>query len=61
METDLSVRNLLWIARVLLKADASAMETEVLPGWADMAGAYSVYMIERSAADQMLKEYDPWR
>jgi len=61
VETDLSVRNLLWIARVLLKADASAMETEVLPGWADMAGAYSVYMIERSAADQMLKEYDPWR
>ena len=60
VDTDLSVRNLLWIARVLLKADVSAMQTDVLPGWADMAGGYSVYMIERSSADQLLKEYDPW-
>ena len=61
VDTDLSVRNLLWLARMLLKADPSAMQSDLLPGWADMAGEYSVYMIERSAADQMMKEYDPWR
>lgn len=58
--TDLSARNLLWIARVLLKADLGDMQTDVLPGWADMVGGSSVYMIDRTAAEAMLRDYDPY-
>lgn len=58
--TDLSVRNLLWIARALLKADLSDMQTDILPGWADMVGGSSVYMIDRTAADALLRDYDPY-
>ena len=60
MVTDLEPRNVLWIARVLLKGDLGGMTTEVLPGWADMVGGASVYMIDRTAADLMLKKYDPY-
>ncbi len=60
-DSSLSVRNLLWLARMLLKADPAAMQSDLLPGWPDMAGEYSVYMIERTSADQMLKNYDPWK
>ena len=61
VDSSLSVRNLMWLVRVLLKADPADMQTELLPGWPDMAGDFSVYMVERTSADQMLKNYDPWK
>ena len=59
-ETDLTPRNLLWIARVLIKTDPYAIAAEVLPGRADMAGDYSVYVVDKDAAAAMLKNYDPY-
>lgn len=57
----LSFRNLMWIARVLVKADLfSAVTDDVLPGWADMVDGSSVYMVERTAAANMLKDYNPY-
>ena len=58
---DLTFRNLMWIARVLVKADlASAVTDDVLPGWADMVDGSSVYMVERTAAANLLREYNPY-
>ena len=59
-ETDLTPRNLLWIARVLLKTDPYAIAADVLPGRADMAGDYSVYVVDREAAEAILKYCDPY-
>lgn len=59
--TDLTGRNLLWIARALVKADRDSMATDVLPGWPDMVGDASVYMIDRQAADALLRGCDPYR
>ena len=59
---DLSFRNLMWIARVLVKADfRSAVTDDVLPGWADMVDGSSVYMVERTAAANLLREYNPYK
>ena len=60
VSSSLRFRNLMWIARVLLKADLKDMDSQVLPGWADMADGSSVYMVDRSAAAEMLREYSPY-
>ena len=46
LTTDLSVRNIVWMARVLLKGMSGDIEANVLPGYATMAGDASVYMID---------------
>ena len=61
MVTDLTPRNLLWIARMLIKADLEEMQTDVLPGWADMVGGSSVYFIDPFAAEDVLRPYDPYQ
>ncbi len=59
---DLSFRNLMWIARVLVKADLrSAVTDEVLPGWADMVDGSPVYIVEKAAAANMLREFNPYK
>ena len=58
--SDLSFRELMWIARVLVKADREDMEAAVLPGWADMAGDASVYMVDQTALQAMLPAYSPY-
>ena len=50
LTTDLSVRNIVWMARVLLKGMSGDIEANVLPGYATMAGDASVYMIDTYAA-----------
>ena len=60
MTSDLSIRNLLWVARVLLKAGRGTMDAGVLPGWADMVEGFSVYMVDRTIADAVLKDYNPY-
>lgn len=60
MVSDLSFRELMWIARVLVKADREDMEAAVLPGWADMAGDASVYMVDQTALPTLLPTYSPY-
>ena len=60
MVSNLSFRELMWIARVLVKADREDMETAVLPGWADMAGDASVYMVDQTALPALLPAYSPY-
>ncbi len=60
MTSDLSTRNLLWVARVLLKAGRGTMDAGVLPGWADMVEGYSVYMVDRTVVDAVLQDYNPY-
>lgn len=46
VETDLSLRNLTWLAKALMRADKSAISTETLPGRAvDIMGG-SYYMLD---------------
>jgi len=58
--TDLTPRNLLWLARTLLKTDVSAMETDILPGYATMVGDASVWMTDVGAASELLNKMDPF-
>ena len=60
LTTDLSVRNIVWIARVLLKSMGGDMEANVLPGYAAMAGDASVYMVDPYAASAILPDYSPY-
>ena len=60
LTTDLSVRNIVWIARVLLKSMSGDMEANVLPGYAAMAGDASVYMVDSYAASAILPDYSPY-
>ena len=60
LTTDLSVRNIVWIARVLLKSMGGDMEANVLPGYAAMAGDASVYMVDSYAASAILPDYSPY-
>ncbi len=60
MTSDLSMRNLLWVARVLLKAGRGTMDAGVLPGWADMVEGSSVYMVDRTIAEAVLTDYNPY-
>ena len=60
LTTDLSARNLLWMARVLLKGIGSDIEANVLPGYATMVGDASVYMIDTYAASAILPDYSPY-
>lgn len=59
--TDLSVRNYLWFARFLLKADLGSMQTDVLPGYADMVNGASVYMLDGGATAELMKDYSPYK
>lgn len=61
LTTDLSVRNLVWMARVLLKGMSGDIEANVLPGYATMAGDASVYMIDTYAASAILPDYSPYK
>ncbi len=61
LTTDLSARNLVWIARVLLKGVRSDIEANVLPGYATMVGDASVYMIDTYAASAILPDYSPYK
>lgn len=60
LTTDLSVRNIVWIARVLLKSMGGDMKANVLPGYAAMAGDASVYMVDSYAASAILPDYSPY-
>ena len=60
LTTDLSVRNIVWIARVLLKSMGGDMEANVLPGYAAMAGDASGYMVDSYAASAILPDYSPY-
>ena len=60
LTTDLSVRNIVWIARVLLKGMGGDIEANVLPGYAAMAGDASVYMVDSYAASAILPDYSPY-
>ena len=60
MLSDLGFRNILWVARVLIKAQGNEMAADVLPGWADMVSGFSVYRIDRDAAAGILAEYSPY-
>ena len=59
-KSDLTPRNLLWILRVLIKTDPDDIAAELLPGYPDMAGEWSVYVTDREAAAAMLKNYSPY-
>ena len=61
LTTDLSARNIVWMARVLLKGMSSDIEANVLPGYATMVGDASVYMIDTYAASAILPDYSPYR
>ena len=61
MLSDLSFRNCLWVARVLIKTQGSDMAADVLPGWADMAGGFSVYKLDENAAAGILAAYNPYQ
>ena len=61
LTTDLSVRNIVWMARVLLKGMSGDIEANVLPGYATMAGDASVYMIDTYAASAILPDYSPYK
>lgn len=61
LTTDLSVRNIVWMARVLLKGMSGDIEANVLPGYATMAGDASVYMIDTYAASALLPDYSPYK
>ncbi|MBR6208572.1 MAG: LCP family protein [Oscillospiraceae bacterium] len=59
--SSLRFRHLMWIVRVLIKADLKDMESQVLPGWPDMVNGSSVYMADQSAAAELLREYSPYK
>lgn len=61
LTTDLSARNLVWMARVLLKGVSGDIEANVLPGYATMVGDASVYMIDTYAASAILPDYSPYK
>lgn len=61
LTTDLSARNLVWMARVLLKGVGGDIEANVLPGYATMVGDASVYMIDTYAASTILPDYSPYK
>ena len=61
LTTILSARNLLWMARVLLKGMGGDIEANVLPGYATMVGDASVYMIDTYAAAPLLTDYSPYK
>ena len=61
LTTDLSVRNIVWMARVLLKGMSGDIEANVLPGYATMVGDASVYMIDTYAASAILPDYSPYK
>ena len=59
-ETDMGLRNILWVIRVLLKTDPSAVKIDVLPCRAVASGEETMYMVDRPAAYALLQEYDPF-
>lgn len=61
LTTDLSARNIVWMARVLLKGMSNDIEANVLPGYATMVGDASVYMIDTYAASAILPDYSPYK
>ncbi len=61
LTSDLSARNIVWMARVLLKGMSSDIEANVLPGYATMVGDASVYMIDTYAASAILPDYSPYK
>jgi hypothetical protein len=46
---------------VLLKADPASVSMDVLPCRAVDDGEKIVYMVDRPAAYELLKDYDPYR
>ncbi len=61
LTTDISARNLVWMARVLLKGVRADIEANVLPGYATTVGDASVYMIDTYAASAILPDYSPYK
>ena len=55
------MRNIVWMARVLLKGMSGDIEANVLPGYATMVGDASVYMIDTYAASAILPDYSPYK
>ena len=60
--TDLSLRNLLWLGRVLLLCRPQEMVMEVLPGYPSTINGISYYMPDTAALGEMVRNgYDPSR
>lgn len=47
VQTDLSVRNMIWLAAALKQCMSSEMTTQTLPGTPDMIGGASYYVLDR--------------
>ena len=60
-ETDLSVLNCFWVARVLIKCSASAVTSDVLPGELIVSNNGTAYRtVDRPAAHTLLRSYSPF-
>ena len=60
VQTDLSLRNLLWVLRCVLKADFSTMESDSLPGFAGEANGLSVWVLDDAQLAPILEKYNPY-
>ena len=59
--TDLSVRNILWMAIRVLRADLGDIQTDVLPGYSTMVGDASCYVVDPLLAAPILENIDPYK
>lgn len=54
VETDLSLRNLIWLAKAMMRADRAAITTETLPGTATTIQGGSYYVLDPYAVAEMV-------
>ena len=60
--TDLSVRNMFWIGRTLLRCGVGDMQTDILPGSAKYIGRGSYYVADPDGVAALMKaSYSPYR
>ena len=58
--TDLTVRNLCWVARVLVKADLNKTPTQVLPGRLVVSESGAYRTVDRPGAAALRADYSPY-
>ena len=60
--TDLSVRNMFWVGRTLLRCGVGDMQTDILPGSAKYIGRGSYYVADPDGVAALMKaSYSPYR
>ena len=60
--TDLSLRNILWLGRTLLRCGVSNLQTDILPGSAKYIGRGSYYVADAAAVSSLMNSsYSPYR